>query len=66
MSAMTPGQRVELKRSVATTQFIVEKGKQGIVQSVENGWLFVRFDGVRWIVPVQPFEVQVIEQSAAA
>ena len=53
------GQLVELKRSVATTMFIVEKGKRGSIHSEENGWLFVRFDGVRWIVPVQPCEVTV-------
>jgi len=55
------GQLVELKRSVATTMFIVEKGKRGSIHSEENGWLFVRFDGCRFLVPVQSCEVERME-----
>lgn len=55
------GQVVELTRRVATTMFIVEKGTRGSIQSEENGWLFVRFDGSRCLVPVQSCEVKRME-----
>ena len=63
---MSAGQTVELRRAVATTMFLVEKGKRGVVQDTQNGWLFVRFDGQRTVVPVMACEVNVIEQSATA
>lgn len=61
---MNAGQRVELRRNVATTLCIIEKGKKGSVESEQNGWLFVRFDGTKFLIPVQACEVVAIEAEA--
>ncbi len=41
--------------------FVIEKVKHGIIHSEEHGWLLVRFDGCRFLVPVQSCEVQPME-----
>jgi hypothetical protein len=56
--AMKPGRRIKLRRDVQTTLGSFSKDSLGTVQNVEHGWLFVRFDESKYIVPIQLGEAE--------
>jgi hypothetical protein len=62
MSGIAIGDTVKSRRFIESLGRGVPTGAKGVVVGVENGWFFVRFDGVQMTVSVIRKEIEKVEE----
>lgn len=62
MSGIAIGDTVKSRRFIESLGRGVPTGTKGVVVGVENGWFFVRFDGVQMTVSVIRKEIEKVEE----
>ena len=62
MNGIAIGDTVKSLRFIESLGRGVPTGTNGVVVGVENGWLFVRFDGVQMTVSVIRKEIEKVEE----
>jgi len=62
MSGIAIGDTVKARRFIESLGRGVPTGTKGVVVGVENGWFFVRFDGVQMTVSVIRTEIEKVEE----